>query len=81
MKKIILVLSVIFLVTGNLLAAGGGGGEGGGGSSGSGSSGGQTGADDGPSKLRTNYTRAVSAIKSAKYFEKKVNWKKQKKSI
>ena len=69
MRKIILVLSIIFFVTGNLLAAGGeggGSGGGGGGSSGSGGSGGQSGADDGPSKIRTNYTRAISAIKSAK---------------
>ena len=86
MRKIILVLSIIFLVTGNLLAAGGGGGGGGGsggggggGSSGSGGSGGQSGADDGPSKIRTNYTRAVSAIKSAKYFEKKGKLEKAKK--
>ena len=58
---------------------GGGSGGGGGGSSGSGGSGGQSGADDGPSKIRTNYHRAVTAIRSAKYFEKKGKLEKAKK--
>jgi len=84
LRKIFLVLSIIFLVTGNLLAAGGGGGGGSGGggggeSSSSGVSGEHTGASDGPTELRTSYNRAVSAIKSAKYFEKKGKLEKAKK--
>ena len=79
LKKIIQILSILFLITGNVLAAGGGGGGGGEGGGSGGGSGGSSGSDDGPTKIRTSYERAVTAIKSAKYFEKKGKLKKAQK--
>ena len=91
MRKTLLLLSILFLITGNVLAAGSGGGGSGGDGGGSGgdgggsggdggsSSSGESGGDRGPSKIRTSYDRAVLAIKSAKYFEKKGKLEKAKK--
>ena len=65
MKKIILSLSILFLITGNVFSAG------------SSSSGG----DSESAKTKTNYEKAVAHIKVAKKHEKKGKLEKANKSI
>ncbi len=66
MKKIILSLSIVFLVTTNVFAAGS-------------SSSGSSGNDGGSSATKTNYEKAVLLVKSAKKYEKKGKSEKAKK--
>ena len=66
MKKIILSLSIVFLVTTNVFAAGS-------------SSSGSSGNDGGSSAKKTNYEKAVLLVKSAKKYEKKGKSEKAKK--
>ena len=66
MKKIVLTLSVIFLITTNVFAAGS-------------SSSGSSGNDGGSSATKTNYEKAVLLVKSAKKYEKKGKSEKAKK--
>ena len=66
MKKIILTLSISFLITTNVFAAGS-------------SSSGSSGNDGGSSATKTNYEKAVLLVKSAKKYEKKGKSEKAKK--
>ena len=66
MKKIILTLSISFLITTNVFAAGS-------------SSSGSSGNDGGSSAKKTNYEKAVLLVKSAKKYEKNGKTEKAKK--